>query len=180
MKNIVGIDFGHGETSAGFLISDNVIANEVLMSDLNIVGEEKVIPSVVCIMPGDEVVISPSAYQIAKSKEMGISFKDPLIGTEKYPKISDSNFEYFKLFLSKTYESIKGNSNNPLHTSQDGENDFFVYIACPSGWNNEQIDAYKKFANETCNIPVVDIVKESRAAYIAARRSVDGLYIFQQ
>lgn len=174
MKNIVGIDFGHGETSAGFLISDNVIANEVLMSDLNIVGEEKVIPSVVCIMPGDEVVISPSAYQIAKSKEMGISFKDPLIGTEKYPKISDSNFEYFKLFLSKTYESIKGNSNNPLHTSQDGENDFFVYIACPSGWNNEQIDAYKKFANETCNIPVVDIVKESRAAYIAARRSVDG------
>lgn len=174
MKNIVGIDFGHGETSAGFLISDNVIANEVLMSDLNIVGEEKVIPSVVCIMPGDEVVISPSAYQIAKSKEMGISFKDPLIGTEKYPKISDSNFEYFKLFLSKTYRSIKGNSNNPLHTSQDGENDFFVYIACPSGWNNEQIDAYKKFANETCNIPVVDIVKESRAAYIAARRSVDG------
>lgn len=174
MKNIVGIDFGHGETSAGFLISDNVIANEVSMSDLNIVGEEKVIPSVVCIMPGEEVVISPSAYQIAKSKEMGISFKDPLIGSEKYPKISDTNFRYFKLFLSKTYESIKGNSNNPLHTSQDGENDFFVYIACPSGWNKEQIDAYKKFANETCNIPVVDIVKESRAAYIAARRSVDG------
>lgn len=24
MKNIVGIDFGHGETSAGFLDSDNV------------------------------------------------------------------------------------------------------------------------------------------------------------
>lgn len=42
MKNIVGIDFGHGETSAGFLNSDNVIGNEVQMSDLNIVGEEKV------------------------------------------------------------------------------------------------------------------------------------------
>ena len=65
MKNIVGIDFGHGETSAGFLNSDNVIGNEVQMSDLNIVGEEKVIPSVVCIMPSDEVVISPSANQIA-------------------------------------------------------------------------------------------------------------------
>lgn len=174
MKNIVGIDFGHGETSAGFIVSDNIIANEVSMSDLNIIGEESVIPSIVCITPGEEVVISPSAYQIAKSKEMGISFKDPLIGSEEYPKISDSNYRYFKLFLSKTYESIKGNSNNPLHSSQDGENDFLVYIACPSGWNKEQIDAYKNFANESCNIPVVDIVKESRAAYIAARRSVDG------
>lgn len=174
MKNIVGIDFGHGETSAGFLNSDNVIGNEVQMSDLNIVGEEKVIPSVVCIMPSDEVVISPSANQIAKAKEFGISFKDPLIGCEKYSKISDSNLRFFEMFLSKTYEAIKGNSNNPLLVSQDGETDFLVYIACPSGWNDEQIEAYKEFTNSTCNIPVVDIVKESRAAYIAARRAVIG------
>lgn len=174
MKNIVGIDFGHGETSAGFLISDNVITNDVQVSDLNIVGEEKVIPSIVCIMPGEEVVISPSAYQIAKSKEMGISFKSPLIGSKEYLKISESNFRYFELFLSKTYESIKGNSNNPLHTSQEGEDDFLVYIACPSGWNSKQIDAYKEFACKKCNIPVVDIVQESRAAYIAARRTVLG------
>lgn len=174
MKNIVGIDFGHGETSAGFLDSDNVIENEVQMSDLNIVGEEKVIPSVVCIMPSDEVVISPSAYQIAKAKEVGISFKDPLIGSEKYSKISNSNLHFFEMFLSKTYEAIKGNSNNPLHVSQDGGTDFLVYIACPSGWNDEQIEAYKEFTNSTCNIPVVDIVKESRAAYIAARRTVGG------
>ena len=174
MKNIVGIDFGHGETSAGFLDSDNVKGNEILMSDLNIVGEENKIPSVVCIMPSDDVVISPSAYQIAKAKELGISFKDPLIGNEKYPKISDSHFRFFEMFLSKTYEAIKGNPNNPLHVSQDGETDFLVYIACPSGWNEEQIDAYKEFTNSTCNIPVVGIVKESRAAYIAARRTVGG------
>lgn len=174
MKNIVGIDFGHGETSAGFLDSDNVIGNEVQMSDLNIVGEEKVIPSFVCIMPSDDVVISPSAYQIAKAKELGISFKDPLIGSEKYSKISDSHLRFFEMFLSKTYEAIRGNSNNPLHVSQDGETDFLVYIACPSGWNEEQINAYKEFTNSTCNIPVVDIVKESRAAYIAARRTVGG------
>ena len=174
MKNIVGIDFGHGETSAGFLDSDNVIGNEVQMSDLNIVGEEKVIPSVVCIMPSDDVVISPSAYQIAKAKELGISFKDPLIGSEKYSKISDSHLRFFEMFLSKTYEAIRGNSNNPLHVSQDGETDFLVYIACPSGWNEEQINAYKEFTNSTCNIPVDDIDKESRAAYIAARRTVGG------
>jgi len=174
MKNIVGIDFGHGETSAGFVISDNAIGNEVSMSDLHLVGEETVIPSIVCIMPSEEVVIAPSAYQIAKATEIGISFKDPLVGNAQYPKISDDNYRYFKLFLTKAYESIKSNQNNPLHTSEDGENDFLVYIACPSGWNQEQIDAYKDFTNSECGIPVVDIVKESRAAYIAARRTVTG------
>lgn len=174
MKNIVGIDFGHGETSAGFVISDNAIGNEVQMSDLNIVGEEKVIPSIVCVMSGDETVIAPSAYQIAKAKAIGISFKDPLVGNSRYSKITETNYHYFKTFLTKTYDAIKSNPNNPLHTSQDGQNDYLVYIACPSGWDKEQIDAYKEFANTQCSIPVVDIVKESRAAYIAARRSVTG------
>lgn len=175
MKNIVGIDFGHGETSAGFLNSDNVVGgNEVRVADLRLVGEKIVIPSIVCIMPSEEVVIYPSANQIAKATEIGISFKDPLIESARYSKITADNYLYFKLFLTKTYEAIKCNPNNPLHTSAEGENDFLVYIACPSGWNQEQIDAYKEFANSECGIPVVDIVKESRAAYIAARRSVIG------
>lgn len=174
MKNIVGIDFGHGETSAGFVISDNAIGNEVNMLDLRLVGEETVIPSIVCIMPSEDVVIAPSAYQIAKSSEIGISFKDPLVGNDRYSQITPENYRYFKLFLTKAYESIKSNQNNPLHSSEEGENDFLVYIACPSGWDQEQIDAYRKFTNSECGIPVVDIVKESRAAYIAARRSVTG------
>lgn len=174
MKNIVGIDFGHGETSAGLVISDNAIGNEVQMSDLHVVGEEKVIPSVVCVMQDGEEVIAPSAYQIAKAKAIGISFKDPLVGNSRYSKITEKDYAYFRTFLTKTYEAIKSNPNNPLHTSQDGDNDYVVYIACPSGWDKEQIDAYKEFTNTQCSIPVVDVVKESRAAYIAARRSVSG------
>lgn len=174
MKNIVGIDFGHGETSAGFVISDNIIGNEVKMSDLNIVGEEKVIPSIVCVMPSGEEIISPSPLQIAKSNEVGISFKAPIVGSHKYPQISEKDRRYFRMFLTKAYEAIKSNPNNPLHISQDGQSDFLVYIACPSGWDPEQINAYKEFANTECGIPVIDIVKESRAAYIAARRNVTG------
>ena len=174
MENIVGIDFGHGETSAGFVISNNVIGNAVQMSDLYIIGEEKVIPSIVCVMPNEETVIAPSAPQIAESQSIGISFKDPLIGNSRYSEITETNYTYFKTFLTKTYDAIKSNPNNPLHTSQNGQNDYLVYIACPSGWDKEQIDAYKEFANTQCSIPVVDIVKESRAAYIAARRNVIG------
>ena len=104
MKNIVGIDFGHGETSAGIVISDNVIGNEVQMSDLFIVGEENVIPSAVCITQNEELVISPSADQIAVSKEFAISFKAPLIGNAEYPIITESNRRYFKMFLKKLLE----------------------------------------------------------------------------
>lgn len=174
MKNIVGIDFGHGETSAGFVISDNTIGNEVYMHDLFIVGEEKVIPSVICIMDNEEVIISPSSKQIAESNEFGVSFKDPIIGNSRYSQISDSNKRYFRLFLQNTYKSITNNPSNSLHTSSEGESDFLVYIACPSGWDQDQIEAYKEFVTNECNIPVVSIVKESRAAYIAARRTVTG------
>ena len=127
MKNIVGIDFGHGETSAGFVISDNAIGNEVSMSDLHIVGEEIVVPSIVCIMPSDEVVIGPSAYQIAKATDIGISFKDPLVGNSRYPKITAENEKFFRLFLKQTYEAIKSNPSNPLHSSPNGEDDYLVY-----------------------------------------------------
>ncbi|MCM1219961.1 MAG: hypothetical protein NC548_36275 [Lachnospiraceae bacterium] len=174
MKNIVGIDFGHGETSAGLVISDSTQGNEINMSDLKIVGEEPVIPSIVCVMPGGEEIIFPSTYQIAKSNEVGISFKAPIVGSHKYPQISEKDRRYFRMFLTKAYESIKSNPSNNLHISQDGQSDFLVYIACPSGWDSEQINAYKEFANTECGIPVIDIVKESRAAYIATRRKVTG------
>ncbi len=56
----------------------------------------------------------------------------------------------------------------------NGNMDFKVYIACPSGWDDTQVKAYKGFVRDECNIPLIDIVKESRAAYIAARRKVGG------
>ena len=173
MKNIVGIDFGHGETSAGFVRSDEVQGNEIKMEDLCIYGQLKIIPSVVCITDQGEVVLSPNASDIAKSKEFGISFKDPLVGSADYSEITEENKNYFHLFLSTTYDSIIQNNDNPLY-HHNNEDDYLVYMACPSGWNQTQIDAYKDFAKNKCKIPVVDIVKESRAAYIAARRKVVG------
>ena len=42
---IVGIDYGHGETSAGYVNSENVQGNEIPMQDLQIKDEKTVIPS---------------------------------------------------------------------------------------------------------------------------------------
>lgn len=144
------------------------------MSNLYIVGEATVIPSMICIMPSDEIVICPTAYQKAKAKEVGVNFLAPLIDSDRHYKITDVNYKYLKLFLSKTYDTIKSNPNNPLHTSIYGKNDFVVYLSCPSGWNQEQIDAYKEFAKKECNIPVIDAIKKSHAAYIAGHHRTTG------
>lgn len=172
--NIVGIDFGHGETSAAIVKSERVIENHIPTEDLFIVGEKKVIPSIICLMPSGEYVIDPTAYQIAKSTNFGICFKAPILGNERHEIISSTNKELFQKFITLTYESIISGTDNPLHSDINGNRDFNVYIACPSGWTENQIKAYKSFIINTCKIPVADIVKESRAAYIATRRKVSG------
>lgn len=172
--NIVGIDFGHGETSAAIVKSERVIENHIPTEDLFIVGEKKVIPSIICLMPSGEYVIDPTANQIAKSTNFGICFKAPILGNERHEIISSTNKELFQKFITLTYESIISGTDNPLHSDINGNRDFNVYIACPSGWTENQIKAYKSFIIDKCKIPVADIVKESRAAYIATRRKVSG------
>ena len=171
---IVGIDYGHGETSAGYVDSETVIGNEIHMQDLMISGEQKIIPSIICKAHTGEFVINPSANQLATAESVGTCFKAPIIGNEQYKQISDENKIFFRAFLSQVYNTIVSNRNNPLHIDNDGNMDFKVYIACPSGWDDTQVQAYKEFVREECEIPLIDIVKESRAAYIAARRKVGG------
>lgn len=169
---IVGIDYGHGETSAGYVDSETVYGNEIYLKDLQITAEEYVIPSVICKMTTNEFVINPTDNQLASAKEIGIYFKAPLIGNEQYEEITPENKSYFKTFIQQVYNSIASNENNPLHVDPQGNIDYKVYIACPSGWNEAQMHAYKAFVQNECNVPLVDIVKESRAAYIASRRKV--------
>ncbi len=74
---IVGIDYGHGETSAGYVDSETVIGNEIHMQDLKISGEQIIIPSVICRTHNGEYIINPSANQLAKAEDVGICFKAP-------------------------------------------------------------------------------------------------------
>lgn len=173
---IVGIDYGHGETSAGYVDSKEVSGNEIKLCDLNMVGLHPVIPSIICKMETGEYVLYPEDSQLVTAQEVGLSFKAPLVGSELYPKITDENRVFFRDFIKLVYNSIVDNENNSLHVDSMGNMDYKVYIACPSGWNDTQIQLYKEFVQNECHVPVVDIIKESRAAYIATRRKVvDGI-----
>ena len=138
---IVGIDYGHGETSAGYVDSETVIGNEIHMQDLMISGEQKIIPSIICKAHTGVFVINPSANQLATAESVGTCFKAPIIGNEQYKQISDENKIFFRAFLSQVYNTIVSNRNNPLHIDNDGNMDFKVYIACPSGWDDTQVQA---------------------------------------
>lgn len=171
---IVGIDYGHGETSAGYVDSDLVLGSEIKTDDLNIVGLCTVIPSIICKMATGEYVLNPEDSQLVTAQEVGLCFKAPLVGSKLYPEITDENRVFFRNFIKCVYNSIVTNENNPLHIDGKGNMDYKVYIACPSGWNETQIQLYKEFFQNECSVPIVDIIKESRAAYIATRRKVDG------
>lgn len=171
---IVGIDYGHGETSAGYVDSKEVSGHEIQLYDLNVVGLHPIIPSIICKMETGEYVLYPEDSQLVTAQEVGLGFKAPLVGSELYPKITDENRVFFRDFIKLVYNSIMTNENNSFDSM--GDMDYKVYIACPSGWNDTQIQLYKEFVQNECNVPVVDIIKESRAAYIATRRRVvDGI-----
>ena len=160
---VVGIDFGHGETSASIFDEQSVLAN-----DLYVVGEKKCINSIICIF-NDNKIINPDAALVARADEIGVYFKAPLVESEEYSQITPQNREYFKEFCHQVYNSIKNNPLNALHNV-----DFSVYVASPSGWNEEQMSLYKQFLRDDCTIPAIDIIKESKAAFIGARHAVGG------
>lgn len=158
---IIGIDFGHAETSVGFVDSNEVGGNAIRVRDIWIVGSgEKKVSSAICVMLDGREILSPSTQDILKSKDFYVNFKCSL------DKISSEKRQQFSMFLKKTYQNIIENHNNPMMQ------DCSVYIACPSGWTLEQREEYKKFAKDECEIPIKEVVQESRAAFISTCRQL--------
>ena len=67
-----------------------------------------------CKAKSGEYIINPSTKDIAKAEDVGISFKAPLVGNERYKQIDSKNKVFFKEFLSHVYNSIVENENNPV------------------------------------------------------------------
>ncbi len=172
---IVGIDFGHGETSAAIIDPQNVAQDTIPVKDLKLYGGEKVIPSIICKNKyNNSLIICPETRDFQDSSEIGIYFKDPLISSEKYPRIITEKKKYFfGEFIKKAFTSILKDNNSLIYDSENQITNFRLYIACPSGWEQSQIEAYKTFVNDL-GLPVEAIVEESRAAYIASRHEVIG------
>ena len=159
---IIGIDFGHGETSAAFydLSSQDKF-------DLDILPGLKVIKSAVAILEQEgqqTICVGDAAIANAPiAKDFQVSFKkrpSEMNATERSRMIA---------FMKGVYAGIL--DRHPDYKTRE----HVVYIARPSQdklWKNEE-KAYLALA-EAAGLPVAGIQKESRAAYFRARTQPDS------
>lgn len=159
---IIGIDFGHGETSARFYNLQNQDQD-----DIDILPGQKVIKSAVAILrqEGVETIcVGDSAIQKAP---MAIDFQ---VSFKKRPsEMKPDERKRMVSFMKGVYEGIL--DRHPDYKTRDHR----VFIARPSQdkiWKNEE-DAYIAIAEEA-GLPVAGIQKESRAAYFRARTQPDS------
>lgn len=167
---IIGIDFGHGETSACFYnLKKKVDATERkdVTTDLDVTPGNKVVYSAVAIVPQegrDTISIGQAAVNNAAfAKKFRVAFKkrpSQMVGDDR---------ELMRAFMKGVYESIL--SQHPDYKTRDHR----VVIARPSNdrlWKSEEFE-YIKIAEEA-GLPVCGIQNESRAAYFRARTQSDS------
>lgn len=158
---IIGIDLGHGETSAALcsLQWDTPVGQLASTTDLDMGGNKKVVPSAITILDDGTAYIGDSAFNsdVLKKADVHVCFK-------KAPH--DMNAEDEKLmirFMREVYRYIREN-NSAILT----DNNHLVYIATPSGWDKETQKLYMQMA-KVAGLPIAGVTKESRAAFVRAQ-----------
>lgn len=164
IEYIIGIDLGHGETSAAICPMQWETAVEQLdpAKDLEMGGNKKVLPSAITILDNGNAYIGDAAFnpEVLKQAEVKVCFKQA-------PK--DVNGEAEKImirFMHEVYKRIRENNKAIL---MDGNH--LVYIATPSGWDKPTQDLYVEMAR-IAGLPIAGVTKESRAAFVRAQHDV--------
>ena len=169
---IVGIDFGHGETSAAIcpLQWDTPVEQLDPAKDLEMGGNKKVIPSAITILDNGTAYIGDSAFnpEILKQADVHVCFK-------KAPKDINGKAEKIMIrYMQEVYHRIR-----EINKAMLTDNNHLVYIATPSGWDKVTQDLYLQMAKQA-GLPIAGLTKESRAAFVRAQHDVTsgiGKYI---
>lgn len=161
-KYVVGIDFGHGETSAATceLEWDKDAGQReanVLDIDMDRNARKKVIPSAICRIKGG-VVIGDEAFEHTTDNE-GIR-----IGFKEKPTTIDGEKEKLMIdYMRAVYGRIREADDRLT------DDNHIVYIARPSGWQDEEAkETYRQMA-VMAGIPLGGLTSESRAAIFYAK-----------
>lgn len=161
IEYVIGIDLGHGETSAALcaLEWDKLDDQLEAPKDLEMEPNRKVIPSAITITEDGNAFIGTAAFspEILKKAKVNVCFK-------QRPENIDGEAEKLMIrFMKEVYRKIRENKGGLLT-----DTNHLVYIATPSGWDSRAQDLYLKMA-EKAGMPMGGITKESRAAFIKAQ-----------
>ena len=199
-KYIIGIDFGHGETSADMCEiqwNDNFLQLED-PTPIEIFNGQNATKSVLLVENGTDINNEPTStyyvghqaiekyfnkYRQRDTKRLSQSrfycyFK-------QIPSLMEKNgtVEVMKQFMRGIYLQIR------KQRSELTDNNHIVYIACPSNdkkWTNEELKNYAEIALDA-GLPLVKIddnsigiIRESRAAFIKARSNKSTNYAIKE
>ena len=163
---IIGIDFGHGETSAAFCpIGWNMQDGELEgVKDIDFGNNSKVIPSAISITDEGRVYIGEAAFlpEILNKAKVNVCFK-------KRPENIDGEQEQLMIKYMRAVYQLICEKNNALFTNGN----HIVCIAAPSGWSQETMLLYGQMAHKA-GLPIFNCVSESRAAFIKAQQDVSS------
>lgn len=164
IEYIIGIDLGHGETSAAICpIQWDVPEGQLNpVKDLDMGSNKKVIPSAITILDNGDTFIGDRAFNtdILLKASVNVCFKQA-------PKdINGEKEQLMMRFMQEVYRYIIENNSAILHKGNHK-----VYIATPSGWDAETQRLYEKMA-EKAGLPIAGVTKESRAAFVHAQHDV--------
>lgn len=159
---VVGIDFGHGETSAAICELEwdkdaGQREGNVLDLDMDRKARKKVIPSAICRVKG-EIFIGDEAFEHMTDNEgIRVCFKQK-------PQSLDGEAEKLMIdYMRAIYARIRESEDRLTDTNH------VVYIARPSGWQDEGTkELYRQMALKA-GIPLSGLTSESRAAIFYAR-----------
>lgn len=160
---VVGIDFGHGETSAAICplewekSADQRESKEEDI-DMDIAARKKVISSAICRMQDGTMYIGDEVFEhLTDNNGIRLAFKQRPVSTdgEKERLMMD----YMKAIYARIRESRQ----------ELTDDNHIVYIARPSGWVDVDCkDLYRQMAINV-GIPLGGLMSESRAAIFYAR-----------
>lgn len=157
-KYIIGIDFGHAETSFAMcrICLDKSI--EELKYEI-VYDNEEVVPSAIAYYDGRAQRIGIEAFDACYQEEEKDFHLE--IGFKTEPKNIEGSKEKIMIdFMRLFYNDKVLNSFDNRITKEN----HYVYIAAPSGWSETTRNLYLEMA-KLAGIPVVGITKESRAAF---------------
>lgn len=169
---IIGFDFGHGETSVAMVDARKVSFRDgfVPAEDIYICehSHEPKITSLVGYDSDDKTDVDIDIYDFKSFSHIEAYFKGPLIASEEFNAITDVQRIHFRDFIVTVFNKVV---SNPKNVRIVGRNVRY-YAACPSGWNDKQRDAYLRFLQNECGLPIIDVIAESRAAHVSARKKL--------
>lgn len=163
---VVGIDIGHGETSAAICKLEwnkNAGQTEQNVSDIRInpfkTGSETVMISAISQVGNDDPKIGEEAFagqQLEDGAFIKVCFKQPPVS------IKGKDEKLMILFMRAIYKRIRDVE------SVLKDDNHVVYIARPSGWQNEETkELYRQMALKA-GVPLAGLTSESRAAIFYA------------